>query len=1232
MAKPTQATKSPSATKAPAKAPSTPQQTGDATLADTPAGLLDLNGVTSRQGQADRLGNARLQAIQRQMLANKIGQTHGNGHLQQVIIFMKQSESANSISSNTDEIENNSLKDNDESDHDKVNYEEEAQEAQQSFTHMAAHKLGIDEGYVAQSNQLNLTLPTDNQSQKMSTNAFSGIATAVESLRGKNRAVAMAKSSNTVEQPTIPEKPQNLILPEEKPEAVAAEIEASVAPVAGVQLPVAEISKPGAESEQAISRLHSINDVVPGLVTLGEAIHGRMASLREYTASKTTQASTQLQNEAAMQRSVIRSSMGASQQAVNGIMATTHSDVRESVVTSRQTLLQQTVDAHARNEEIIQEETTGLQESLDSNVEEAQSIFQDADEKVRTTGESEAQRGRGYTVDLAQRALEMGRSEAARYRNAEEDEELGQDKAEAVMNVASRFASQLERDGNTLFSDVIEQTSQSREQITSEEEPVVTGLREVAPGAVESLETYLRSVDDGVDGVIRQGHDQLNAAEAGAFGEIDNLRQAAQGRGMALRAEGEANLDATLTAGLLAQTNLAAQAGQLLDNTGRDAIDQLVAVGASNAPDQPTDGPMSVQRQSEDTLDAGVSLPGGVPESAGDEVLNQLDQVGPSLDQAVDSQTTELTQSLGNTATGTAQVGNTWVGETQGNMARLADVADTGVTNITDGVGNQIETTLEQGQSQAATEADRISDEVAGNVGQVQQSVGDGVSQAVDSLRGGVNEGNTHADGTFAQLPGEMNEAARSQESLWGQAGHWISNQLADTWEAIKGMADWGFILDLAIGIAVGVLVALVVAALIGTGVGALLVAGALAGAAGFAAGQMSANVRHGDPLFKGVDHAAILGAFVGVGGAIATIAGLGLLAGTGLVMLAAGLGTVMANKATGREWDDHLLATVLIVGVFHSILKPVMDRVPIRLRPRRSPTPEEPPGQVPSRPEPNPSETPPVGISAKLQSIRSGLTDPRAIEAFDAKFENLGRDSARMERIIEAMEQGGGVQDRLISEWERAHPIPRGPAIDEIPGIRNRAENLRTEIEQFINENPEIQSDLRPRINAEIQSIERMLQGQTEATAESATSARGHLDGIEGELRTAQQASGVTGTGRMFPLDNRPGGVEIDVVANKGRIWIDAKTERPFGLNSSDWAELQAQAARQLRAAEQNPIEGTSPRIIWQFHRGVSVEVATQLRAMGITVQGQLVNVPLPAIPVVPVPDRDEEQEGVLP
>ncbi len=57
-------------------------------------------------------------------------------------------------------------------------------------------------------------------------------------------------------------------------------------------------------------------------------------------------------------------------------------------------------------------------------------------EEVRSSGESEARRGRDHAHDLAQRVLALGRDEAERYRRGEEDHELGARKAEAVMDVA----------------------------------------------------------------------------------------------------------------------------------------------------------------------------------------------------------------------------------------------------------------------------------------------------------------------------------------------------------------------------------------------------------------------------------------------------------------------------------------------------------------------------------------------------------------------------------------------------------------------------------------------------------------------------------------------------------------------------------------------------------------------------------------------------------------------------
>ena len=77
-----------SATKQPAKPPPTSTSMGGVTeLAPEALGVFN---APSLHGQADRLGNTNLQAVQRQMLANRIGQTQGNGHLQQIVAFSRQ--------------------------------------------------------------------------------------------------------------------------------------------------------------------------------------------------------------------------------------------------------------------------------------------------------------------------------------------------------------------------------------------------------------------------------------------------------------------------------------------------------------------------------------------------------------------------------------------------------------------------------------------------------------------------------------------------------------------------------------------------------------------------------------------------------------------------------------------------------------------------------------------------------------------------------------------------------------------------------------------------------------------------------------------------------------------------------------------------------------------------------------------------------------------------------------
>lgn len=1112
-----------------------------------------------------------------------------------------------------------------------VNRDAQLQVVEKRFQHQMEGELQLQPGYLMNPDRSNLGLPPAGEAEARASDALAQISAARERLQIEAESMAAEGPEIQAEAPVPAEAPQDDIAPDAKPESVVAEIEAMRAPVQDASLPIGEVEGPGPESQAALQQLRSMQAIDPRLINLAEVVEERISILRDRTAANALRGGTQLRGEAEAQRAAMRGSMAASQTGVADLMIVSRDQIAESKASAQENLAQQGDEAYAQNAEITASETDRLNDNLAGSVEEGRTIFREADEEVSSTGADEARRGRDYHYDLARRARDMGRREADYYRRTEEDEDLASDKAEAVMEVAERFAGQLQQDGDGLHADVLEQTDEAREQITAEEEPTVQGLADVAPGAVESIQTFLGSVDDGLQQVVQGGVEQLDAAEAGAQNEIEALDLATRGRGEAILGQGESQLDAVLVSGLLSQANLAGQAGEMLDIAGRDTITQIEQVGTGGVYQTPGE-PVLVQRQPNGGGEAfaSESIEGQ------DEALGIMDQMGPALDQAADSQTAELTRSLDETTAGANQVCSAWVEETQTRMDSLTDVADTGLTDIADAAGGQLESTLEQGQTQAISEVDRISQEVSNNVDQVRVSVEDGVSDATDSLRGGVDDGITHADEVIGELPSEMHEAAEAQESFFGSIGHWFSEQLAQTWQAIKGMADWGFILDLVVGIVVGVLVTVAVVALLGTGVGAILLAGALAGAAGFAAAQMSANVRNGDPLFHNVGHAAILGGFVGLAAAIGTVAGLGLLAGTGLVMLGAGIGTVVANVATGRQWDDHLLANILIIGVFHAVFKSATDRLPPswRLPVRRGPQAEEPPGNVPPRAEPRPADTPPAGMSARLTGIRSGLTDPRAIEAFDAKFESLRGDSARMERIIDAMSRGGDLEARLIAEWERANPAPRGEAIDEVPGLRNRAEALRSEIKEYVDRNPsahKLLSDIRDGIAV----LDDMLSGRREATTEAVQGERNNLNGIEAEFRSAQSEPGQPGVGRRFSLDGRPEAVEVDVVSDNGLRWTEIKNTEPFGLESTNWIGgagkqgARVQAQEMVRSAQQNPVNGQTPQVTWSFPKGVSVEVAAALRAMGITVRGQLANVPPPVTPPPPpvqVPDEETE------
>jgi uncharacterized protein YjbJ (UPF0337 family) len=810
------------------------------------------------------------------------------------------------------------------------------EEASRDFGRMAERRLGVPEGYVPPASGEGRR-DTAGHASAREGQVREGTAQTAESVGQMSAEVATARRATPSSPPLAkPAAPADAIAPEQEPKAIAAEAESRRAPTGGLSIPLDEAAGPGPETGQALGQLQGFQDSQPGVVALGATINEHIAQLRQRAAANAARVSGDLKFEAAGQRSAVHTAVESNRAAVGGVIDNTRARVVDEAAASHAAVGQRGQGCQEQIAATTDAQTAQVDEIIVRGTTDARAIFENAEGRIDATAETEAQMGREHADELADQAQDLGRSEAERYRRDEEDADLGARQAEAVMETAERIARQLRTDGDDLAAQVREQAGEAREQVGTEAEPTVTGVGEVGRGATDGIRNMLGSVCQGVDFVVQQGQRQVGAAERGVAAEVDNLDRAAQGRAEAMRAEGEASLDAALGAGLVAHAKLAGQAGQLLDQAGRDAIGELHTIASQSA----AAGPAPVQRAAVSGTGDGVASGSTPPTDRADGPVRVLDQMAPELDRAADEQGQEMVQSLQGASAGAQQGGNAWLTETQGNMSQLATTAQTGLGQVVDTAGTQIDSTLAEGESRAAGAVEQVSSDIDARLGQVRDSVNGGVSEAERSIRGGAAEGSQHADATFGELPAQMRSAAEAEDSWWGRATSWVSNQLADSWEAIRGMADWRFVATLAVGIGAALLVGLAAAALIAAApftmpaLAAALIIGMAAGAAGFAAAQVTGNLLDPNPnrrWYDGVGHAAILGTFVGAAGAAATFYGLSLAAGTLLVMGGAGVGSVVANLVTGREWDDHLVSNILIIGIFHGVIKAIGSRIPGR-------------------------------------------------------------------------------------------------------------------------------------------------------------------------------------------------------------------------------------------------------------------------------------------------------------
>lgn len=445
----------------------------------------------------------------------------------------------------------------------------------------------------------------------------------------------------------------------------------------------------------------------------------------------------------------------------------------------------------------------------------------------------------------------------------------------------------------------------------------------------------------------------------------------------------------------------------------------------------------------------------------------------------------------------------------------------------------------------------------------------------------------------------------------------WLVRSLGE----VAGGLLFGAIQALAVVLVAAAALAALAAGLAAAGVG-LPVAAVVAGAIGLAM-AIPLAVRHRLQDYRG-DHP---GEGPGpVRGAALVLLGMGDLTGIPYVVEGlAGRRAFGARLAGPSRWER--------VGMGAVFLAAMAVTAKNLLRPRPRVEPPEPPGRIPEAPRPRPAAAPPAGMSPTLQRLRASLRDPRAVEQLDDQFVRLRGDSAAQERIVEGFERGTGAEERLIRDWEHAHPAPHGPALAEASGLHDRTRVLRAEAEAYLEANPQVGDEgWLARLNEEVRSIDRMLTGRNEATMIAVQSRRNNVNGLEAELRSAARREGVVALRRHLPAVWRGERIimEADVVARWGRELVEVKRVSPFTLQSTAWKGgskigLAEQAARLVEAARQNPIEGVPADVVIEFPIGVFREVAEALTAMGARVEGPIVD----AAAVLPVPLTVVEEEG---
>ncbi|ATL87558.1 hypothetical protein SMALA_7341 [Streptomyces malaysiensis subsp. malaysiensis] len=271
-----------------------------------------------------------------------------------------------------------------------------------------------------------------------------------------------------------------------------------------------------------------------------------------------------------------------------------------------------------------------------------------------------------------------------------------------------------------------------------------------------------------------------------------------------------------------------------------------------------------------------------------------------------------------------------------------------------------------------------------------------------------------------------------------------------------------------------------------------------------------------------------------------------------------------------------------------------------------------------------NPEDKKPSDAKAEeelTESLRAALASLSSQEAKN-QFQALRQRAKNMAGLEAAINGKRGAAERqsksldefLADEWRKKNEVPaaRQPSAELVRKIDAALTEL-SRVERRVTGYHSAHSAVRgtdrwlKALRSERGPLEKQKSGQENTSEGKIQQHEKSIRGVDSEVELAEQSRDVVEV--AMPVARNKAKSDVDVVTDGGRTWKDAKDYNLFGVESYNWtSHLRPQAARQLDIAGDPAYaqDGSPPRLVYWFRRGVTPEVAEALEQMTIGVEGE--------------------------